>query len=587
MAPRRRTARRAIVIAVSIVLASIVFLVVWVGVRSLVAASALREAESLSGRAQDALISGDTGSASASVDELVERTSEAASLTSDPVFRLAEAVPGLGPNLTALRQAAGAVDDLARGLAPLADIAGSLSAGSLAPVDGRVDIDKLAQIAPSLREAEGTISAVRDDLRLIDTTQTVDQIVDAVDRLTTATDDLSTKVTALSRASQLLPKMLGAEGDRRYLLIFQNNAEVRASGGIPGALALLSTSDGRFEMTTQSTAQAFPYFPAPVLPVDFETESLYSSEVGRRMQNVNLTPDFPASAAFAAEMWRQKFGDLVDGVIAVDPVLLGYLLKATGPVQLAVGGELTADNAVKFLLSDVYREFPDNASQDAVFASVAREVFGALSSGDVDIPALLAQLERGSGERRLLVWNARPDEQALVSGSDFSGELPDTNAGATVLGVFLNDASGAKLDYYLDATTDLAAGECDGRPQYRVDVTLSSSAPLDAVTTLSPTVLGPGVYGVPLGTIRTRVSVYGPVGSALASAKVDGQSTEVQSASHLDRPVGQVIVDLAPGESRTVTVEMDGAATPSSAVVLRMTPLLREFRGATMAFNCR
>ncbi len=47
-----------------------------------------------------------------------------------------------------------------------------------------------------------------------------------------------------SRTVQLLPAMLGADSQRRYLLMFQNNAEVRATGGIPGAVAVVTADRG-------------------------------------------------------------------------------------------------------------------------------------------------------------------------------------------------------------------------------------------------------------------------------------------------------------------------------------------------------
>ncbi|TFB67457.1 DUF4012 domain-containing protein [Cryobacterium sp. Hz9] len=47
----------------------------------------------------------------------------------------------------------------------------------------------------------------------------------------------------MNRAVQLLPAMLGADGQRSYLLLFQNNPEVRATGGLPGAFAEISTEN--------------------------------------------------------------------------------------------------------------------------------------------------------------------------------------------------------------------------------------------------------------------------------------------------------------------------------------------------------
>ena len=587
MRPAR--ARRRVLLALTITALLLVLAALWVGVRSVMARGELEAARPSAASAQKALLAGDAEGARVSIDELVQRASTAAALTSDPIFRLAEWIPFAGPNFTAFREAAAAVDAIANGLAPLRAVAGSLSFETLAPVGGTVDLAPLQKAAPTLAAAEAALADARRDIRSIDTSRTIEQVTSAVDRLATVTDEAATSIAAISRTAVLLPKMLGAEGDRDYLLIFQNNAEVRASGGLPGALAIISTSGGHFEMTTQTSARGFPLFDEPVLPLDNATESLYGSNVARLMQNVMLTPDFPTSASLAAEMWRRQYGVSVDGVIAVDPVVLSYILKATGPVELASGETVSAKNAVRFLLSEVYEKYPDNATQDEVFADAARSVFTALSSGSIDAPELLTQLTRGVSERRVLLWNSRPDEQAFVANSDFAGELPETNLGATVVGVFLNDATGAKLGYYLDATSTLTVESCAAEEgeTYRTTIQLTSAVPVDALTSLAPAVIGPGTFGVAPAVIRTRLSVYGPVGSAVTAVMVDGAPAPSQPEFHLNRPVAQIIIDLDPGQSQTVVVDMQGADSASPQALLRMTPMLRNSGALAQVTTCR
>ena len=582
-------ARRRVLLALTIAATLLVLAALWVGVRSVIARGELEAARPSAASAQKALLAGDAVGARISIDQLVQRASTAAALTSDPIFRLAEWIPFAGPNFTAFREAAAAVDALADGLSPLRAVAGTLSFKTLAPVGGTVDLAPLQKAAPTLAAAESALADASRDIRSIDTSTTIEQVTSAVNRLVAVTDDAAVSIAAISRTAVLLPKMLGAEGDRNYLLIFQNNAEVRASGGLPGALAIISTSGGHFEMTTQTSARTFPFFDEPVLPLDYATESLYGSNVARRMQNVTLTPDFPTSASFAAEMWRRQYGVAVDGVIAVDPVVLSYILKATGPVELASGDTVSVKNAVRFLLSDVYEKYPDNAKQDEVFADAARSIFTALSSGSIDAPELLTQLTRGVSERRVLLWNSRPEEQALVADSDFAGELPETNLGATVVGVFLNDATGAKLGYYLDATSRLSVESCavEAGEIYRTTIQLTSAVPVDALTSLAPAVIGPGTFGVAPAVIRTRVSVYGPVGSAVAAVTVDGAPARSQPEFHLNRPVAQVIVDLDPGQSQTVVVDMRGADSASPHALLRMTPMLKSGDAVSQVTSCR
>ena len=143
---------------------------------------------------------------------------------------------------------------------------------------------------------------------------------------------MTSALNSAADAAHLAPGMLGADGQRNYLLMIQNNAEVRASGGIPGALAILTLDNGKLTLGAQSSASELGQM-SPPLSVDPEQEQIYSSRLGEYMHDVNLTPDFPTAASTAQAIWEKKTGQRVDGVISLDPVALSYLLKATGPVK--------------------------------------------------------------------------------------------------------------------------------------------------------------------------------------------------------------------------------------------------------------
>ncbi|HEU4348278.1 MAG TPA: hypothetical protein VFR35_10865, partial [Actinoplanes sp.] len=160
-----------------------------------------------------------------------------------------------------------------------------------------------------------------------------------------------------------------------------------------------------------------------------------------------------------------------------------------------------------------------------------------------------------AGERRLLVWTARPADNQLLAGTVLEGVMPASDGTQPTVGVFLNDGSGAKLGYYLTQSADLAVvGGCraDGRRELALRVTLGSTAPKAG---LPPYVLGMGLAGDPY-TIRTVVSIYSPTGGALDSMELDGEPTRFGSGRDRRRSVGIVTVDLKPGAERTLRVAM-------------------------------
>ncbi len=564
-------------LVVGILVAVVVLPVGWVGVRTALAAGELRDAEPLASAAQQALIAGDTDAAAAAVDSLAGHTASAAALTSDPVYRAVEVVPGLGPNLEAIRRSAAALDlVVSSGLAPLTPLASAVSPSAIAPVDGAIDLAPFVAIAPALSESAGVITSAERDIADLDTDAVLPPVADAVLRLQGILSDARTAVSAGAGATALLPSMLGDAEARKYVLMFQNNAEVRASGGIPGALALVSTSGGAFSLDSQTTANDFPQFDGPVLPLDEPSRNLFGTLLGEKMQNVGQIPDFTTTGPIVAEMWKRKFGTTVDGVIAVDPVTLGYLLRATGPITLPTGDVIDANSAVDFLLSGVYEKYPDTQTQDLVFAATAKAVFDALSTGIDDPRALVEGLAKASTERRILIWNSRQNEQDVLAGTTFAGTLPVSDAGGTTVGVFLNDATGAKMDYYLDSEITVGVDGCaDARRTVTTEVQVASSAPSDAATSLPAYVTGAGRYGVESGHARTRVLLYGPVGATAQSVTVDGKDAAAQVDTQFGRPVVQVIVDLAPGQRVTVATAFRDDALQGEGVVVQSTPLIR------------
>jgi hypothetical protein len=562
-------------LALFIVLALIILLSAWIGVRAFMARDALLGAVPVANRiGSQVLVEG--SDISGDLADLQERASSAAALTSDPIWRVAEFVPFVGKNLTAFRQASGLIEDLAaEALPPVAGLAGSFSADSLSPVNGKIDLQVFVRAQPALSEAGEALDDADDSAARIDTASTIPQIGSAVDQIVDLVARAKGVVGGLETAASLLPTMLGGSEPRSYLLLSLNNAELRATGGLPGAIALVTADQGAVTLGTTSSATALGNFAEPVLPLSDAESTLYGEALGTWMHDVNFTPDFARTGELAQAMWELRTGQVVDGVISVDPIALSYLLAATGPIPLESGITLTSDNAAKILLSDVYSMFPASAEQDAFFAEATGKVFAAMTSGSADGSALISALGQAAAQNRLHVWSSRSAEQSELSSTPIAGTVPESSDDRTAFGVYLNDATGAKMDYYLDGAIAIGSAVCrnDRRPNFEVRVSLTSSAPLDAGTQLPAYVTGGGTYGVDPGNIRTNVFVYAPSGSVPYSVTIDGQEHAFVQASHNDNSVAGVTLELQPGHSSTVSMKFVGLAGAADAVALQHTPL--------------
>lgn len=533
---------------------------------------------------QDQATSGDVDAARATVAGVQHRAGAAAAAAGDLPVRLAAHLPVLGDDVQAVRTLATVVEGLATNAMPgLVDALTAVDLGTLIRADGSIDVAGPQSAAPAVVRADAAVADAVAQVAALDPGAYVAPVADAVTTLGDRLDTVAAPLDTAARALQLLPAMLGADGPRTYLLLVQNNAEARALGGIPGAMAVLRAQDGHVEITDHLNARDLNGGPRadPVLPLTTEEINLFGRDLGRYSQDVTFTPDFPRAAELTHAMWGQTRTGPLDGVVSVDPLALAQVLGATGPVTLADGTELTADNAGSVLLNEVYFRIENPALQDVFFADAASAVFSQLLAPGRDGSALLDALARSAGQGRVLVWSAHPEEEALLSGTTVAGELAGVRAGLggaggdrPVVGVFLNDGSAAKMSYYLDTTAGLDSVTCraDRTQELHLRLTLTSTAPA-------------GGEGLPAyvrgdvltpGDVQTNVLVYAPAGGLVDTVQVDGLPASVASVRHDDLAAVETTVLLSPGQTATLDVDLVSGAGQDGDPVLRMTPGARE-----------
>jgi len=564
--------RRWIGWTIGVLLSLLIIAIGWVAVRGIGAVNNLQHVASGATQLKASIAGGDLDGAKPIAESIARNATSAAELTSDPVWAAFGAVPWLGPNFRAVGEVAQIADDVSEGaLTPLLGVAGGLDLGSLGFSGGAIDLAPFAEIEKPLGTASDVLDTAQRQAKRIDADATLPPLADAIGELRAAVTQAATAVGSLHGASVLLPTMLGGEGPRNYVLAMQNNAELRSGGGIIGSIALLHAENGRITLENQASTTDFPPLET-ALPLSETTISLFEDRPGRYLQNITSIPDFSEAGATIAARWEGRFGGTVDGVIAVDAVVARHLMAVTG--ELAFGPfTATADNVTDILLSEIYAAVPDPAVQDEIFAQAAGALFNAALSGG-DPQALIGAMADSAGEGRVRIWSAHEDEEALLEASSLGGTIPKDSPDATYVGVLINDSTGSKMDYYTRASISTAVGSCHGSPTTQVRVTWTSTAPADAATSLPAYVTGDGVYGVPAGTVRTRIAIYGPEGATLSHSDRDGEKEGVQTALLGDRSVVQHEVSLTPGESTTITIEFEGTGAGERLTEVLHTPLI-------------
>ena len=575
-------------------LALVALVVIVVGVvlarQAATAKTALNDAADQAKTLQQQITDGDTTGATTTLAALQQSTSTARANTDGPLWGSLSKLPFVGGSVDAVQIISTSLDDIAqRGIPPVVKVSSSLDADVFKPKNGRFNLATLQTLAPSVTTASDVLTVNRNKILDIDTDDLIGPLkapaADLTDKITSA----QSAASSAAQAMRLAPQMLGIDSKRTYLLIFQNNAEVRSTGGLPGAFAILKADKGKLTFTKQGSANTdIPQYADPFVKLTQDERNVYGQLMAKDFRDINFTPDFPRTASIARAMVDDKLGTKVDGVLSIDPVALSFLLRGTGPIKAADNTTLSSDNAVDILLNDVYARYPNPVVQDAFFADSAKRIFDAVTAGVGDSRTVLEQLTKATNERRVLLWSARKSEQAELAPTKISGAFPTGRTAHPQVGVYLNDSTASKMQYYLDVDVSARSVRCSsaGAQTIQLTTTYTSTAPADA-SELPSYITGNGLSG-PRGNMVLDTRTFAPEGGRFVSFTLNSKFRPNNGVTFEGRPVNFAAFSLKPGAKVTVAATMVTGKNQRGDVVLSRTPGIQSTpNGVTVRSSCR
>ena len=572
---RRRPVRRGLTVTAGLLLV-LGAAGLWLTVRGLQAQHEVTAARGDLAHVRSGLLTGDVTGARQALTEAQRHTGRAASLTGDPVWRVAAATPWVGNTPDAVRTAAATVDDLTHTALPtLVDAGASLAPAKLRPSGDRVDVAALTRARPALEAALLDLERARGRIDRFDSVWLPGPVSGGLEDLRGELTSTTSTLTGVDRAARVVPTMLGGSGKRRYLMIFQNNAEARGTGGLPGLYAVVTVNRGRIAVEKLgSNTDLRNEGPFP-LDLGADYKALWGDTLPV-WANTNVDPDFPNAARQWLALWKRQTGQSLDGAIATDPVAVSYLLQATGPVRLPDGQAVSAGNIVGLTMRDVYAEHAPGEDQNAFLRLVARTTVSALLTTKADPRGTLDQLGRAVGERRLMVYSAHPAEQAELAATAVGGTLPD--AAGSYAYLVVNNSAGSKMDFYLTRSIRYEAGPCrGGQRTSRLTISMRNAAGAGAdLPDYVTQWLGTDAEGhpQPRGYIVLRASLFGPRGATFTGVTIDGKPASVAAAQEDGRPVWSFPVVIKPGGRHTTVFDIVEPAS-GAAPVIPVQPLVR------------
>jgi len=551
-------------VVVAVVLLAVLGVGAWLGSRVLIVKTELEAAQAAVKSVQGG---GDTTTA---VKSIATHAGTAVLAAHDPVWRVVEGAPYVGDNLRAVRLASESLEELTAQLAlPILD---AFDSPSDSPVLGRV-VPLMESAGPRVGELSRQVAEVQKSPSLVAQVRSgVDQVAQVLD--------------VAAPALELMPRMLGSEGPKNYLMVALNNAELSGPGGVAASQTLIRADHGNITIARQADSSQYKIGAVVDVPLDPSTVDILG-DVMLRMPNTAVSrPDFPTAAKLLTAFWKRDIqNDQIDGVFSIDPIALSHVFEATGPITVSTGDKATSDNIVRLLLKDVYARYSDPSKGDVFFKEVATAVFDKVSKGKFDLRKMLSAVQDGIAAGSVMLWSADPDIQKLVATMPVGGILPTDNVAQTMTGVFLRDASdGSKIDYYMKAgITASATCSASGSSEFTTTVKLKLDISKASAIKLPPYVTG-NQWGA--RTYSTEIFVYGPPGTTVTDKKLDSGVRARKTRQDLGRPVTKFTVELKPGETRTFVMTSTGTGGPYGPLTVRTTPMVTPVTVATSGQAC-
>ncbi|MEY2768388.1 MAG: hypothetical protein RL359_24 [Actinomycetota bacterium] len=432
----------------------------------------------------------------------------------------------------------------------------------------------IIQLIPTGLHAKGYLDVINGNYEGLDTQSQADRFATDVERLMKTLNvpvvkqgadllgldfsEIAEEVTAVIRTG---PTLVGVDSPKKYLISFQNSAEARGTGGILGAYAVVELKQGQFTVLQTGSNASLYGISLKKIPIKMPDEflKLYGDNPAI-LQNSNLSPHFPYGAQVWLGLWKEKFNEDLDGVIAVDPSALSYVLKATGEITLKNGEKITSANVVEETLKNAYKKYErDNDARKQYLVDILNATATKLVAGDYSKIEMAKALREAILENRLLLYSTDQKAEKVLAGNRLGGflELSPNNQFRAVI----QNIDASKLDYYLDREVTIKTMSCGTERETQVRVRVTNT--LDTGIGLPGYVLTRADKGKPAnlvtGAHRFKVFIYGPTNSRLVSVWRENRIANLGGSSiERLRPIYVADVDLAPGESEELLANFTG-----------------------------
>ncbi len=458
-------------------------------------------------------------------------------------------------------QAAQSLTDMGQHLSRIGEVgvevAAAVSSGAPMSSEGHLHpgeklLAGLQALDPKLGLIASELNQAKADRTRIPRSGLLPQLSGAVRRFdsTVNLSSVEQSVAQLRADEAAIRALLGAEHASTYLVLEQDPAELRATGGFVGTVGFLQFDHGRMA----------PFEPKNVYDIDRSSQSRSIVEPPRpfqvtfhlnswQLRDSNWSPDFPTAAHQAETFLSSEAHREVDGVVAIDPFFIQNVLSVTGPVQIPETGDVVDEhNFFQLSLTRIEGLHGSTSVSKMFLSQAAKAIFARLTA----VPpgkwfSLLQVFQRGCDSRSLQAYFHNDVVETMVSRHHCDGRLqPIVGDGVMIVD---SNVGGNKDDFWMKRGFNLSLQvQPDGSVTHTLGLHYEGISPHDPLT---------GTWGY-TGWLR----VYLPPSAIVRS--VSGASLSVSTDLGRRLLQGWLYVQFDHAVDVTIVYDIDGQALHSS-----------------------
>lgn len=414
---------------------------------------------------------------------------------------------------------------------PYADVLGFAGEGTFSQgtAEDRIIkiIETMDKVAPALDQVALELETVNTLLAQIDSSrypfevrgEKVDQVIGQVQDWASIA---ASAVLDVKPLLEVLPSVAGLEKEKVYLVIFQNDAEIRPTGGFITAYGVLRVDKGKvFQEKSEDIYALDAKFNSRIPAPEVLRKYLTNINVWH-LRDMNLSPDFVESMNTFMTHYRQVPGenaDRIDGIVAVDTQVLSDLISVLGPTEVPGFGTYSADIDPRCDCPQVIYELEDFATRPRAYLRDDRKSFlgpmlqtilqKAYAAPNEAWPRLFEVVVSNVVEKHVLFYMFDAQAQAAAERANIAGRIKDYQGDY----LHINDTNlgGAKSNLFITTKVDLNVETSAQGTANQLEVTYRNPAPASNCNLEAGKLCLNGIY-------RNWVRFYLPLGSQLVEA---------------------------------------------------------------------